>query len=70
MKDKDYNNAIDVSVDFDGRKYSGRYIVKNSIITVFNTDGETSTQLGSIPAENLAKIILSEIANKSKNSGL
>lgn len=65
MKNKDYSKAVDISIDLNGQKYSGRYIVSNSIITVFNSDGETSTQLGGSTADSLARILLSDIANKS-----
>jgi hypothetical protein len=59
---------IDVSsTDDDGRQIRGSFRIVAGVIHVTLSDGTSSTtQLGDTPAPTLAKIVLQELARKSR----
>ncbi len=65
--EKSFDNAKEISIELNGKKFTGRYIVKNHIITVISGFGERSTQVGGSSPENLARIILGELVKENGN---
>ncbi|MCY1369854.1 hypothetical protein D9M68_977530 [compost metagenome] len=55
-----------VSIELNGRTYSGRYRVEKGIITVSTMSGSKSTQLGRLPEEALARMLLRELVDEEK----
>ena len=52
---------------FDGKDLSGTYTVIGGVITVTATNGrQLRTQLGSAPAEAVAKILLRELGRRGE----
>jgi hypothetical protein len=58
--------SYEVSLDHDGKSFSGRYQVTSGVITVTCTLGSRTTQLGGSSAESLAIRLLSEIVRAGK----
>jgi hypothetical protein len=56
---------ITVTAEVDGRKVSGQYTIgagKHAILTVYSDNGgRKSTQLGGLPPETLARMLLAEL---------
>jgi hypothetical protein len=55
-------DAIQIHEYFAGKEVWGWYRVDDGIVTVWHTDGrQKSTQVGSSPAETVAKLLLLEL---------
>ncbi|MDX5360431.1 MAG: hypothetical protein LPL00_03585 [Alphaproteobacteria bacterium] len=50
-----------VSIERDGKTYSGQFELNNGIVTVWYRDKKKATQLGGSPVEVIARQLLSEI---------
>jgi hypothetical protein len=57
---------IPVTCEVDGKTYRGTYWVAGKILTVSTGMGGKSRQVGSTPAEALAKQLLHELAKEGK----
>jgi len=55
-----------VACEIDGKKYKGTYWIAGKILTVATGMGGKSTQVGSTPAEALAKRLLQDLAKEGK----
>ena len=55
-----------VQVESDGVTYKGTYVVEKGIIRVSSGFGFKKTQLGSMPADTLAKMLLLEIVREER----
>ena len=55
-----------VTCEIDGKKYKGNYWIAGKILTLTTGKSGKSRQLGSTPAEVLAKDLLQELAKKGK----
>jgi hypothetical protein len=53
----------EVSVTVDGRPYRGTYVVVGSTITVSALGQSETTQIGRMPVEDLARLILTGIVH-------
>lgn len=58
--------SFPVSIELEGRTYSGRYRVERGVITVSTTSGSKTTQLGRLPEEALARLLLRELVDEGK----
>lgn len=63
---KDFNNAKEIVIEINGKEYSGRYIVKRSIVSVISSFGEKSTQVGGSAPESIARLMLGELVRENK----
>jgi hypothetical protein len=52
-----------VSVTVNGRPYRGKYVVNGSMITVSALGQSETAQIGRMPVEDLARLILSGIVH-------
>lgn len=50
-----------VTIEADGQTFKGTYWVSGKIMTVTNGRGSNSTQVGSLPVQELAEQMLSDI---------
>lgn len=57
---------IPVTCEVDGKTYRGTYWVAGKILTVSTGMGGKSRQVGTTPAEDLAKELLRELAQEGK----
>lgn len=55
-----------VAIEVSGKTYTASYAVTKKIITVSTGLGSKSTQLGSLPPEHLARILLRELIQEGK----
>lgn len=55
-----------VTGEIDGKTYKGNYWITGKILTVSTGMGGKSKQVGSAPAETLAKQLLQELAKEGK----
>jgi len=55
-----------VTAEVDGKTYKGTYWVAGKILTVSTGSGGKSRQVGSTPAEDLAKQLLQELVKEGK----
>lgn len=55
----------EITIEINGKSYSGRYEVNRKVLTLSSSYGTKSTQLGSLPAETLAKMLLREIIGEN-----
>ena len=63
----DYSPArYPVTTEIDGKTYKGNYWIAGKILTVSTGMGGKSKQVGSTPAEILAKQLLQELAKEGK----
>lgn len=53
-----------LTVTLYGVAYHGTYFVQNSIVYVQSTFGSKATQLGKLPPEMVAKLLLSELVRE------
>jgi hypothetical protein len=58
-------NSTNVSIERNGRTYTGRYLVAGDLITVRYDSDQKATQIGGSPHEALAKILLGELVPKN-----
>ena len=58
-----------VTVEFEGKKYTGSYHVASKVVTVRYLHHLLSTQLGDMAGEQIAKILLREILENAKAGG-
>jgi hypothetical protein len=57
----------EVTIEFLGKTIKGRYTVSGKSVTVLSWDGNSKTdQLGTFPAEKLAKMLLRELALETR----
>ncbi len=64
-KDFNYSKASKVEITLNDKKYSAGYFLEKGVLTVISVEhGQVSTQLGSLAAETLAKILLRELIEK------
>ena len=55
-----------VSCEIDGKTHNGNYWIAGKILVVSTAKGGKSTQVGSMPAEALAKKLLLQLAEEGK----
>jgi hypothetical protein len=55
-----------ISIEVDGRRISGTYVVWNGWITVTSEFGIKQADLGRLPADLLARLLLRELVADSK----
>ena len=55
-----------VTCEIDGKTYKGNYRVAGKILTITTGKGGKSRQVGSTPAEALAKELLQQLAKEGK----
>lgn len=65
-KDFDYSKTREISVEIDGKKFTGSYILSGGVVTVSTPHGLRSAQLGGMTPEGLARILLRETVSNSK----
>ncbi len=56
----------DITVEIDGKTYSGRVEVSRDLVTVSTPYGSKTTQIGGSPAESIARTLLREIVQAEK----
>ena len=56
-----YKTEGTVTIQHNGKDYSGFYRVDGEMIKVYSAHGDKTTQLGSMPPEALAQMLLREI---------
>jgi hypothetical protein len=61
--------AFGVSVEVDGTVHEATYSVSSKVVTVQSSYGSTSTQIGGLSAETVARILLREIVAGAKARG-
>lgn len=61
--------AFSVSVEVDGTVHEATYSVSSKVVTVQSPYGSTSTQIGGLSAEAVARILLREIVAGAKARG-
>jgi hypothetical protein len=59
----------EVTVEVDGRSYSGSYSVTAKVVTVNCAYGSASTQIGGSTSKTIARLLLSEIVGGAKARG-
>jgi hypothetical protein len=57
---------LPVSVEINGKAYSGTYTTERDIITVSTAMGHKAAQIGGMTAETLARFMLRELVNEGK----
>ena len=55
----------ELSIDIDGKLYSGRFEVDGSVVTVHSAYGTESTQVGGLTALHVAEQLLRELVRAS-----
>jgi len=55
-----------ITCEIDGKTFKGNYWIAGKILVVSTAKGGSSTQLGSMPAEALAKKLLLKLAEEGK----
>ncbi len=58
--------SVSVSIEQEGTPYYGIYTVSQGTITVSNGEGTKTTDVGNIPVETLAKMLLHELVQEGK----
>jgi hypothetical protein len=61
-KKKTYARPYDVSIEFEGKSYSGTYTVENGMVYVSSSMGSKATQVGGSPHAVTARRLLRELA--------
>ncbi len=56
----------EISVEVNGKIYKGTYEVRSKMIFVSSAYGSKTTQIGGMPQEALAKMLLREILRESR----
>ncbi len=56
----------DITVEVDGKTYSGRVEISRDLVTVSTPYGSKTTQIGGSPAESIARIMLREFVQAEK----
>jgi hypothetical protein len=59
--------SIPISIDFEGKTYHGWYTVSGDMITVTGGLRSKTTQLGGMPADMLAELLLVELVPQNKD---
>ena len=52
----------EIEIDYRGKRVKGRYVVSDKLVTVAAWNGMKTAQLGILPAERLAHMLLRELA--------
>jgi hypothetical protein len=63
-------NSLDwkeIEIKYRGRPIKGRYNVSDNFVTVAAWSGTKTAQLGILPAERLAQMLLRELAENGQN---
>ncbi len=60
----------EVSVEVDGKAYTGSYYVESKMVTLECLYGTTSTQIGDSGAELVARMLLREFLDGAKARGV
>jgi len=55
-----------VSIEHAGKTYYGIYTISQDMITVSNGEGTKTTHIGHMPAETLAKMLLSKLVQEGQ----
>jgi hypothetical protein len=63
MSSQDWNN---IEIRSRGKFVKGRYSVSDNVVTVAAWNGTKSAQLGVLPPERLAKMLLRELVDESR----
>ena len=53
-----------ISVEIDGKTYTGRYSVSGKVVSVSGAFGSKSTQVGNSPADVVARMLLRELVRE------
>jgi hypothetical protein len=56
----------ELEIEFNGKPVKGSYCVSGKLVTVRTIGGRNSTQLGDMPPEAIAKVLLRELARGGK----
>lgn len=56
----------DIEIVSQGKRVRGRYSVSDNLVTVAAWSGTKTAQLGILPAERLAKMLLRELASREQ----
>ena len=59
----------EVTIEFDGKAYKGRYKVESKMVHVTSVYGSKSTQLGGSTAVVIARMLLRNILSDAKTQG-
>ena len=60
--------TVPITVEIDGKEHRGEYFVEKGMIIVSSPLlGSETTQLGAIPADSLARQLLTELVGKARN---
>jgi hypothetical protein len=62
--EKNFDNAKEIIIELSGNKFTGRYIIKNRMVTVTSGFGQKSTQVGNSDPKSLARMLLTELIQK------
>jgi hypothetical protein len=59
-------DRIEITVEIDGKTYSGSYDVSGRVVTTYFAGGRKATQVGGSRAELVAKSLLRELIREAK----
>jgi hypothetical protein len=65
----DKRNWRDLVVENAGRRLAGSYAVRRGIVYVRLGERDKAAQIGGLPPESLARMMIVEIANEKKRGG-
>jgi hypothetical protein len=68
MKTPKVSPRREVTIELDGKPYSGTYIVDRGSVRVSFGAGSKITQLGGSTAEHIAKLLLAELVNEQEQT--
>lgn len=60
-------NLETITLERNGKTYTAQYKVESGLITVYSPFGNKTTQVGSLPKDELARMLLSELINQNSN---
>lgn len=60
---------FEVSIEAYGTSHQGTYAIDTQVITVRSVFGSSSTQLGRLPSETAARMLLREIVTQARERG-
>lgn len=66
MSTRRISDSTEVEIDVEGKKYRGYYRVEDGVLTVSTVAGRKSTQLGRLPEQLLAELLLRELVDEGK----
>ena len=61
----------EISVDFEGKEYRGSYTIQSKMVKVYSAMyGSKATQIGGLPPEEVARMLLHSILTDAKRKKL